>query len=650
MIIKKSKYFKSHIKKCEEELLRKVESKKIVCFGAGINAKNLLESKIFSDKISFIIDNDINKQGVIFCGVKIESPDILHDLSNENIVILITTRYYHEISNQLEQEYGFIKDKNYYIIVNYLSTITEYQGLINALNKTNEFMRNIPDNQFEKVNSNSKRMSILIDENYVCLPYNIALCFLLKSHGYDVSLIIDNYNDIKENLLYHGCSHDFNELLENTLNIIRQKWSNINIIYANNNSANYIFDDEDINNQLRLLFANSNSLAAKTDYACTTTSESEISQIIKEVYDRYNIRIANFLYENKEKLNVIISFTGLHWKNGYYNYYGKKFGLRMPSHDNNLISTDDICCHLKDITKIINSEMFTKNQINSIVELSRVLFEKRVNFKQDLENYTFKLADVESMKKSCQISSNKLSNPYDIVIPLNIVDDAAALNIKGCFNDFADWLTSTVEYIIENTNASVIVREHPGQQIAISAMNLYFEFISYRHLLEKYEKNVRYKYISASDDVNTYKCIEKCKIVLPWTSTIGIESALLKKIVIQSQDCYYSSFSFVKRAFTKDEYYKLISKYLKEPFYLSQEDINIAYLAFFLNNHSMIDCEFFEWSGIKYNNICTGKSFYDNDFKSFLQIKNIDDVVKITAEGIPAAYLMVKRLLDENDA
>lgn len=99
------------LKKCSvEEFSRRTQNKKIICFGAyvmPVGMCNTYRMLHLEERIVFLADNDVNKQGQNFdlCGYsrRILSPDELVEKTDADTVILITSGYYVAIIDQLEQ-------------------------------------------------------------------------------------------------------------------------------------------------------------------------------------------------------------------------------------------------------------------------------------------------------------------------------------------------------------------------------------------------------------------------------------------------------------------------------------------------------------------------------------------------------------------
>lgn len=80
-----------------------ITDKKIIMFGAGSGADRILDNYNYS--VSYIVDNNIKKQGKKYRGIDIESPDKIMNEDLDNTVILISSVFVKSIVKQL-QEYG----------------------------------------------------------------------------------------------------------------------------------------------------------------------------------------------------------------------------------------------------------------------------------------------------------------------------------------------------------------------------------------------------------------------------------------------------------------------------------------------------------------------------------------------------------------
>ncbi|MBO0523271.1 hypothetical protein EXQ31_02875 [Clostridium botulinum] len=207
------------------------------------------------------------------------------------------------------------------------------------------------------------------------------------------------------------------------------------------------------------------------------------------------------------------------------------------------------------------------------------------------------------------------------MIPLNICWDGAALGLDSVFDFIGEWLIETIRYILENTDVKIAVRQHPAERFFNSGEDIKLE------LKNRFGNNPRFTYISSDDEINTYNLIKSAKLVLPHTSTIGIESVLLGKPVVMATYSYYSNMSFVKKAKSKEEYFFMIKNILNcSSKQLSNTSLEQAKLCYALMMLTSIQTKFTDinmnWWVIK-------------SFEKLLNNKNIKDILSIFESGDP---------------
>lgn len=98
-------------------IVEKIRNKKVIVFGAGEMAKAIIS--FLSVKISYCVDNDHRKQSKEILGIKIYSPDELGKEKKEEVLVLVASMYYLDISDQLigmgfSENISFIDAKTLY--------------------------------------------------------------------------------------------------------------------------------------------------------------------------------------------------------------------------------------------------------------------------------------------------------------------------------------------------------------------------------------------------------------------------------------------------------------------------------------------------------------------------------------------------------
>jgi hypothetical protein len=105
------------------------------------------------------------------------------------------------------------------------------------------------------------------------------------------------------------------------------------------------------------------------------------------------------------------------------------------------------------------------------------------------------------------------------------------------------WLVHTVRILIERTDLQVVVRAHPGEAAYYGGKER-----SDVNLAEAgFVPGERLIVIPGEAPVNTYGLMERCKFGIVFSSTTGLEMAMMGKRVVVGADVYYGG-----RGFTTD--------------------------------------------------------------------------------------------------
>lgn len=595
-----------------EELLGKIKDKKIVIFGSGNNGQVLLE--ILPYKVDYFIDNDENKTGKRINDIVVNLPSCLEE-ETEDVCVLVTGFFYRDMINQLNhlKLKENIRIYNVYISLKHIfdkrSFFYRGEALIN-------FIKSIPNNiNYYTKNKKSKEViSVLITNCSFSSStfYSIVLAVMLTLRGNRVELIWDDLEGFDELYYdYDDITDIQNKVIEKVLNYITQNFD-IKVTKVSEAGAELI-DDIDKRELKKLAKANT---IAKFRKVFFDKEEIEYENKCFEVLEN-NFKKINGLFLNK-KIEKIITFTGLHRKAGLYTWATKKYGVKSISYDGSssalLMTTDGICTHYDHIRTLLKENKLTEEFSKKLIEFAEQNFSKRLQSANDLNAYVYQTVSYDE---------NTLDYEYDVIIPLNIGWDAAALGYEGAFNSMGEWLIETVGFVLENTNAKIAVRQHPAERFFDSGQDIELK------LKTLFSNNERFTYISSDEEINTYSLIKNAKIVLPYTSTIGIEAALLNKTVIIATDVYYSDMNFVKKAESKYEYFSLIKEALSDGYELANQFEDEAKLLYALGMLTSIKTEFTDvnfnsWINNKFDDL-----YNENTVKSILSIIESGNAIDI---------------------
>lgn len=145
-------------------------------------------------------------------------------------------------------------------------------------------------------------------------------------------------------------------------------------------------------------------------------------------------------------------------------------------------------------------------------------------------------------KLNSQYQSFEQSENFDevgILIPLNSPWDSAALNIASLFSGYNEWLLGTIGLILDNSNFNITIRQHPDERFWWGRTKTDFN-----QLINERYSDKRIQFVSCYEKVNSYALLMKSKAVICYSSTFGIEAAMVGKKVCVCSNVYYSKLGF----------------------------------------------------------------------------------------------------------
>lgn len=266
---------------------------------------------------------------------------------------------------------------------------------------------------------------------------------------------------------------------------------------------------------------------------------------------------------------------GVRGTSGLYVHAGREVGTRVATFDAGLgwsvACPDGVVAHQVDIPRAFNA-LYEQGglELAEAVEAARLEYDRRSRGK-DLMGY--QSSHVEPSEAQDGMPSDA------ILIPLSVEWDASALGRHHLFEDSADWLVTTVGYLLEHTDAPVIVRQHPSERREFERSRFQIDKL----LGERFGKHARYRFVSAEQDINTYALLGAARLVLPYISTMGIEAAAIGKTVIPAGLPYYAALGFTWNASSRDGYFDLIGRALTGVLPPLPDQARKAWLCFYLN-------------------------------------------------------------------
>lgn len=175
-----------------------------------------------------------------------------------------------------------------------------------------------------------------------------------------------------------------------------------------------------------------------------------------------------------------------------------------------------------------------------------------------------------------------------ILICLNYRADSAALMRQRLFPTVKEWLKETIQWAVRN-QVRMVIRQHPCEKL-----DRFKGKDDWGGIVRSVEPEGEFThYVAAADTINTYDLIERAACVLPFTSRVGVESAMLGKPVITTSQAFYSGLGFTYDPENIPEYFSLLEKASKGNLPLKASQIKRASIAYFaISEHTRIRTDF----------------------------------------------------------
>jgi hypothetical protein len=231
-----------------------------------------------------------------------------------------------------------------------------------------------------------------------------------------------------------------------------------------------------------------------------------------------------------------------------------------------------VAAHLADLPRafeIVNAQL-TEPQKSRARALGRQELEKRT---QGSDDRGFQVAPATGARHPC-----------DILIPLNIRWDSAALSRQRLFASVEENIAAVLHWADARPGITVCIRQHPNERRDHLRGSDNWETLVQRFA----HMGDRVRWIGAAEPVSTYDLIRAARVVLPHTSTVGIEAAFLGTPVVLSTRVYYDTFSFVRNPATRQDFFALLDQALAGALTVSDESKAEAALAYFMTQQCAV--------------------------------------------------------------
>jgi hypothetical protein len=231
---------------------------------------------------------------------------------------------------------------------------------------------------------------------------------------------------------------------------------------------------------------------------------------------------------------------------------GRQHGVGVSTYDSDpgtlLLAHDGVAAHHADLPESFDrlraSLRKDPEAEEKLVQMAHAELTRRMEGKDD-----FGFQNVCAGKANLDFGS--------VLIPLNLRWDSAALSRNRLFSNVADWLSAVVRWMELRPQVRLCIRQHPCERVPeVRGTD------DVTGVWQQSPARERVTYVAATDPVSSYDLLRTARVVLPYTSTVGIEATMLGLPVIVSTDCYYANLGFVWNAGSIDEYFARLEEAL----------------------------------------------------------------------------------------
>jgi hypothetical protein len=259
---------------------------------------------------------------------------------------------------------------------------------------------------------------------------------------------------------------------------------------------------------------------------------------------------------------------------GVYRAVAQEMGLRVVTFDSGpgslFIASNGIAAHFPDVTEVAHA-LIESAETDSTLPAH---VESEAGEKLDI-----RMRGVDEYRlQPVAAAASPGRKEWDILVPLNLRWDSAALCRRRLFASVEDWLSQLLAWLEKHPDVTLAIRQHPCEKLPD-----FRGTDDFRELLGQYPQlGGRATFISAEEAVNTYDLISGAKVVLPFTSRVGIEATMLGKPVILGTECYYRGCGFTWNPASTAEYFETLSEALAGKLKITAETRRRAWITYYL--------------------------------------------------------------------
>jgi len=189
------------------------------------------------------------------------------------------------------------------------------------------------------------------------------------------------------------------------------------------------------------------------------------------------------------------------------------------------------------------------------------------------ENFSRRWQNIESQGGTKVRADLGLDDRPMVLLPANVLGDSLTLGRHTFSDSMTDWQARTIEFFANRPDVQFVIRVHPGEALG-------WGLSVYDILKEKFPtlpENIHL--LPADAKVNTYDLVNAADVGLVFTTTVGMEMAMIGLPVIVTGQTHYRGKGFTIEPSSWDQYFEILEKVISDPkdYAPSREDVESAW-------------------------------------------------------------------------
>lgn len=160
-----------------------------------------------------------------------------------------------------------------------------------------------------------------------------------------------------------------------------------------------------------------------------------------------------------------------------------------------------------------------------------------------------------------------------VLLATNVLGDSLTLGRQVFSRTMAEWISRTVQYFVGRPDVQLVIRVHPGEVLTRGQSMV--DVV--RQVLPRLPEHIHL--IKPKDKVNTYDLVEVADLGLVYTTTVGMEMAMVGLPVLVAGRTHYRGRGFTFDPDSWVAYFKMLGQMMDRPqaFRLSDEQVQTAW-------------------------------------------------------------------------